>query len=61
MVSRVDEHQVLVDEFSRWAEPLDDMLAEALAEADPGRGASGEPGALPVAGEPDPGLWVKFR
>ena len=32
LVSRVDEHQVLVDEFSRWAEPLDDMLADALAE-----------------------------
>lgn len=32
MVTRVDEHQVSVDEFSRWAEPLDDMLAETLAE-----------------------------
>ena len=32
LVSRVDEHQVLVDEFSRWAEPLDDMLADALVE-----------------------------
>jgi uncharacterized lipoprotein YmbA len=32
IVTRVDEHQVLVDEFSRWAEPLDDMLAATLAE-----------------------------
>jgi hypothetical protein len=32
LVTRVDEHQVRVDEFSRWAEPLGAQVTEALAE-----------------------------
>ncbi len=32
IVTRAGEHEVLISEFSRWAEPLDDSFAEVLSE-----------------------------
>jgi len=61
MVTRVDDHQVRVDEFSRWAEPLDDMLTETLAEE---IRAEVRPASLvmyPWRANQIPELWVKVQ
>jgi uncharacterized lipoprotein YmbA len=61
IVTRMDEHQVRVDEFSRWAEPLDDMLTETLAEE---IRAEVRPVSLvryPWRANQIPDLWVKVQ